>query len=428
MADQLSADRLALLYRLSQAFNSTLDLSEVLDRVMDEVIAVTRAERGFLMLGRTPGDAGGDGAEGLVFRVARGMDQHTIASPEFQVSRGIVQRVASEGRPLLTSDAQHDQWLSGRASVAGLGLRSVLCVPLQLKGNTFGVIYVDNRLQAGIFSQDDLDLLVALANQAATAVENARLYAVAIEKGRMERELQMARATQANLIPRTTPHIAGYEFAAFWQPAREVSGDFYDFMTAVGSEGIGLVIADVSDKGMPAALFMALTRSVIRASITSETRLAPAEQIAHANRVICADAADGNFVTLLYARLNPTMHELCYVNAGHPPPMLFRVDRDELATLAYGGLPLGIFDRFDYVQHLIQLNAGDFVAFYTDGVAEAADAQGEQFGEARLRNILYDSRRASAADIAGALAAALREFIGEAAPFDDITCVLMKRQ
>ncbi|HEX7587295.1 MAG TPA: GAF domain-containing protein, partial [Anaerolineae bacterium] len=165
---QPTADRLALLYRVSQTFNLSLDLDAVLARVMDEVIAATNAERGFLMLTEANGK--------LVFRTARAMDRETIEAPEFQISRGLVERVAREGQPLLTSDAQNDSWLSTRPSVAGLLLRSILCVPLQSKGATIGVIYVDNRVQAGIFTQDDLDLLSALGHQAAFAIENARLF------------------------------------------------------------------------------------------------------------------------------------------------------------------------------------------------------------------------------------------------------------
>ena len=290
---QLSSHRLSLLYRLSQAFSSSLDLDDVLNRVMDEVIAATRAERGFLMLHDEQGE--------LVFRVARGMDHQTVEAHEFEVSRGVVELAAREGQPQLTSDAQSDEWLGGRASVLSLGLRSVLCVPLQVKGTILGVVYVDNRLQAGIFTQDDLELLNAIASSAAIAIENARLYQVAVEKGRMERELQVAREVQAALIPRHTPNIEGWEFAARWTPAREVSGDFYDFVSK-GQE-LGIVIADVSDKGMPAALFMALSRSFVRASVTSTSM--PADAIDHANHLICADSTDGMFITLFYAQLDP---------------------------------------------------------------------------------------------------------------------------
>lgn len=248
---------LALLYRLSQTLNSSLDLDEVLSRVIDEVIAATHAERGFLVL------RGVDGS--LVFRAARELDQQRIEAPEFQISRGIVERVAREGQPILTSDAQDDIRLNLRQSVMALGLRSILCVPLQLKSRVTGVIYVDNRLQAGIFTQADLDLLDAIASNAAIAIENARLYQMAIAQGRLERELQMAREVQASLLPRAEPQIAGWEFAARWEPAREVAGDYYDFITAHPDGSVGIVIADVTDKGMPAALFMALTRSIVRA-------------------------------------------------------------------------------------------------------------------------------------------------------------------
>ena len=145
-SSQPSSNRLALLYRLSQTFNSSLDLDEVLNRVMDEVVATTRAERGFVMLCEPDGR--------LVFRAARGMDQKTIEEPRYQVSRGVVERVAREGQSILTSDAQIDDRFSTRDSVLILGLRSILCVPLRIKNQVLGVIYVDNRLQAGIFGQE----------------------------------------------------------------------------------------------------------------------------------------------------------------------------------------------------------------------------------------------------------------------------------
>ncbi|MGH2593109.1 MAG: PP2C family protein-serine/threonine phosphatase [Anaerolineae bacterium] len=432
---QPSTDRLALLYRVSQTFNSSLDLDQVLNSVMDEVIAATRAERGFLMLR----DADGR----LRFRAARGLDQRTIDEPEFQVSRGVIERVAQEGRSLLTSNAQSDARLGGRESVVALRLRSILCVPLQHKGAILGVIYVDNRLQAGIFKPDDLELLTAISSSAAAAIENARLYQVAVEKGRLERELQVAREMQVSLLPRETPHLPGWEFAAYWQPAREVAGDFYDFIAlsrggapaadapgvgarpALGEQQLGLVIADVSDKGMPAALFMALTRSIVRASMAGAS--SPADGIVRANRLICADAMNGMFVTLFYAQLNPATGELMYVNAGHNPPLLYRADRDELMKLTRTGMALGLFETAEFEQRTVRLNAGDFVVLYTDGVTEALDAQGQEFGEERLRRVILDSRRASAQDIITALQRATGQFAGATAPFDDSTLVIAKR-
>jgi serine phosphatase RsbU (regulator of sigma subunit) len=415
MTAQPSAERLALLYRISQTFNSSLDLDEVLNRVMDEVIAATHAERGFLMLH--------DAAERLVFRAARGLDRQTIDAPEFQISRGVVERVAHEGQPQLTSDAQSDQWLGQRASVMGLGLRAVLCVPLQLKGATLGVIYVDNRVQSGIFMQADLDLLTSIAASAATAIENARLYQVAVEKGRLERELQVAHEVQTSLLPRETPHIAGWEFATWWQPAREISGDFYDFIPT-DQDQLGVVIADVSDKGMPAALFMALTRSIVRASVA--TAFSPADAIIHANRLICADAVNGMFVTLCYVRLDAS-GQIVYANAGHNPPLWYRADQDQLIELTRTGMALGVLELNGYEQRTEQLNPGDFVVLYTDGVTEVVNAQRQEFGIEHLRQVILENRRASAAEMVTAVEQALGGFSDLSTPFDDITVVMIKR-
>ncbi len=465
---QPSADRLALLYRVSQTFNSSLDLDEVLNRVIDEVIDAVRAERGFLMLH----DADGQ----LRFRVARGLDRNTIEQPAFQVSRSVVQRVAEEGRALLTSDAQGDDWLKTHRSVAILGLRAVLCVPLQLKDTTLGVIYVDNRVQTGIFTSDDLDLLTAIAASAATAIENARLYQVAVEKGRLERELQMARDLQTSLLPRETPQLAGWDFAGYWQPARQVSGDFYDFILLGSSsfdstagaqpahvplangEGVGrspsaspahragydvastplrsaqdaptasfrmnVLIADVSDKGMPAALFMALSRSILRASLSRADIVA--DGIAQANRLICADSPNSMFVTLFCAQVDPT-GGVTYVNAGHNLPYFFHNATDQPQLLRRTGMALGIDDTALYDQYSIQLEPGACLILYTDGFLDALNAQQEEFGEARLRRVCAEHRHQSAAEIVAAVRAELAAFVGKEALADDCALVVVKR-
>ena len=409
-------DHLATLYRISLAFSSSLDLDEVLDRVMDEVIATTRAERGFLML-REPSGV-------LAFRVARGMDQHGIDAPEFQVSRSVVERVAANGQPTLTSDAQTDSWLGGRTSVRILGLRAILCVPLQLKGSTLGVIYVDNRLQVGIFSPKDLDLLTGIASSAAIAIENARLYAIAVDRGRLERELQMAREVQNNLIPRQMPTLAGWEFAAAWRPAREVSGDFYDFV-AQDDGRLGIVVADVTDKGMPAALFMAHTRSVLRASVTS--RPTAADAVTAANRLVSADSANGMFVTLCYVEIGSGSGQTTWVNAGHNPPMLYRPRARGFSELGRHGLPLGIDGEAHYGQGTESLEAGDFIVLYTDGLTEGADSSGDEFGVTRARKAVLQLTDAPAGEILTGLLEAHAEFLGTAAPSDDVTVVVLRR-
>lgn len=418
-------DRLALLYRLSQTFSSTLDLDEVLNRVMDEVITVTKAERGFVMLV-------GDQKE-LVFHAARGMERTTIEDPGFQVSRGIVDRVAREGQPMLTSDAQSDSELSLRQSVINLKLRSVLCVPLLVKGKTIGVIYVDNRLQAGIFMQDDLDLLNAIAASAAIAIENARLYQLAVEKGRMEQELQMAYKIQAGLLPESMPELSGWEFAASWKPARQVAGDYYDFIPLEAGK-LGLVIADVTDKGMPAALFMAFTRSIIRASLDQNGQ--PVDAIRQANRLICRESSYGFFVTLFYLQFQPDSGEVTYVSAGHNPQLWYLEpsgrdldpETGPVLQLGYSGMPLGIEEEAQFEQRRLNCAPGDCLLLFTDGVTDAINDMGERFSLSKLQRFGQENYQAAAKNIMGALENELLDFAGQTPQFDDITIVVAKRK
>ena len=412
-----SADRLALLYRISQDFTSSLDLDEVLNRVIDEVIAAVRAERGFLMLREA------DTSE-LNFRVARGIDRSMIEQPQFQVSRSVVKRVADEGHPLLTSDAQDDAALRAQRSIAILGLRAIMCVPLQIKGSLLGVIYVDNRIHSGVFRPDDLDLLTAIAAHAATAIENARLYQMAVEQGRLERELQMARDLQASLLPREMPQLTGWDFATYWQPARQVSGDFYDFVFT--PQGIAVVIADVSDKGMPAALFMALSRTILRASLIGSN--SPVDGIAQANRLICADSPNSMFVTLFIAQIDHVMGDVIYVNAGHNPPYLYRAAEDEPERLVRTGMALGIDDTTRFAQQSVHLDPGDTLILYTDGILDALNADSEEFGDGRLRRVCAQQRTESATHIVAALRDEVLKFVGDEPLADDCTVVIVKRK
>jgi sigma-B regulation protein RsbU (phosphoserine phosphatase) len=215
-----------------------------------------------------------------------------------------------------------------------------------------------------------------------------------------------------------------------------VAGDYYDFIPvdvslAKGSEpspGLGIVIADVSDKGMPAALFMALTRSIVRASVGRAP--SPADGIAHANRLICADSTGGMFVTLFYALLDPERGEITYVNAGHNPPLLYRrsdhAEQGQLAELTRTGMAMGVVADSPFEQRTVQLDPGDFILLYTDGVTEATDAQGREFGTERLRRAVADQCRSSAANIVAALERAVHDFISSTAPFDDVTIVAIK--
>lgn len=416
-SQSLSGDRLALLYRLTQSFNSSLDLNEVLNRVIDEVIETLHAERGFVML------FGPEGQQD--FSVARGIDRQTIDQPHSQISQSVVRRAVSDGQPILTSDAQTDSRFNMRESIMLLGLRSVMCVPLKVKDQVKGVIYADNRFETGIFTQADLDLLSAIAAIGAIAIENARLYQMAIEKGRLDRELQLAREMQTSFLPQEVPQLPGWEFASRWQPAREVAGDYYDFIQ-LGQDALGLVIADVTDKGAAAALFMIFTNSIVRASV--HPVMPPAESIRNANRLICSKSPNAMFVSLFYLRLNPVTGQAAYVNAGHNPPLLYSASLDKLRPLSRTGMVMGIEPETPYEQQEICLEPGDYLFLYTDGLTDATDSASQPFGMQRLERLLFEHRRASAEEIVSRVEAAALSHSVDTTPLDDITMLLVRRQ
>jgi sigma-B regulation protein RsbU (phosphoserine phosphatase) len=338
--------------------------------------------------------------------------------------------VACEGRAVLTHNALADERFKRRESVFNLKLRSILCVPLKLKERVLGVIYVDNRLQVGLFTPDDLDLLSAIASSAAIAIENARLYQIAVEQGRMERELHLARQVQSSLLLHSMPQVPGWEFAARWLPAREVAGDYYDFIRlsadAQAAPELGLVIADVTDKGMPAALFMAFTRTVVRVSV--DRAASPAEGIAYANRLICAENTGGLFVSLFYGQLQPATGQLTFVNAGHNQPLVYRQGTGYVTPLRRTGMPLGVDAEAAYTQQTVQLSPGDVLLLYTDGVTDALNPRQEEFGPERLQQALRDHSTDLTVDLITAVEKSLQAFAEGVAPFDDVTLVVAKRQ
>lgn len=406
---------LATLYEITRTLNSSLDLDEVLDNIMDRVIEVTGAERGFLMLCD-------DQQDELAFQVARGIDRSDLASPEFQVSTTIIREVKRTRKALLTDNAQYDERFQRGESIMVLGLRSILCVPILVKDRLIGLVYVDNRLQAGLFNEDHRDLLTAFASQAGVAIENARLYQVAVEKGRMEKELQMAKDIQRGLLPRDLPALPGYEIAADWRSAREVAGDFYDCFE-LNSGKLGLIVADVSDKGAPAALFMAVARSLIRG--TAITAATPEEALQRANLTILTDTQSGMFVTVYYAIIEPG-GKLTGVNAGHNRPLLYRARTQTHEFLPRGGRPLGWFETLPVRAVPIQLEPGDILVLYTDGLTESENIFGQPYGEDRLVEAVRSAAALPAAGVMDAINRSVTAFMGAAPPFDDTTLVVVR--
>ena len=419
MSDQpslsnVSPEHLLTLYDITRAMNSSLDFDEVLNQSMNAIIELTKAERGVLLIA--------DNRTGeLAVRVSHGVDGESQDADD-AYSTTIVNQVVETRRALLTNNAQYDDRYKAGQSIILRGLRAILCAPMLAKDRLVGVVYVDTSMRSGMFSEGDRDLLMAVAGQAAIAIENARLYGVAVEKGRLERELQVAREMQQALIPSKLPDYPGYELAATWRAAREMAGDFYDVFV-LRDDTLGIVIADVSDKGAGAALFMAVSRSFIRSHAFAGS--SPIHTLGQTNDLIVEDSDSGMFVTAYHSLFNSNGHCI-NVNAGHNPPLLYRYATGEVNFLPKGGRAIGWFKDNPLKADEIDLESGDVLVYYTDGLTEAEDESGNAYGEARLQELVAQVGAQSASAVRNYILLDVEYFCGTVPLFDDLTLVVVR--
>jgi len=310
---------------------------------------------------------------------------------------------------------------------AGGEPRSLLAMPLSVKGDVLGVMVLEEAGTSRRSRQRTkrLEIITGIAHQAALAVQNDRLQQEMTERERLERELQLAHEIQQSLIPSKLPQLPDWDLAATWQAARQVAGDFYDFFELPGGR-MGLVIADVADKGMPAALFMALTRTLMRAAALEE--MSPAAALARVNDLLVPDAQHGMFVTAIYAVLSLETGELVYANAGHNLPLLLRCRTRKLERFNKGGMALGVLEGIRLEEHVASLEPGDCLIFYTDGITEAFSPQDEIYGEERLRVTIQTAADGSSAQaMLDAIDDSVIAFAGDVALSDDRTLMVLRR-
>jgi serine phosphatase RsbU (regulator of sigma subunit) len=301
-----------------------------------------------------------------------------------------------------------------------------LVVPLVSQGELIGLLNLGPRLSQQEYSADDRKLLSDLSTQTAPAVRVAQLVRQqqqeAQERERIEQELRIARLIQQTLLPKTLPQLPSYDLAAYYQPAREVGGDFYDFLE-LDDGRLGLVVGDVTDKGVPAALVMATTRTMLRAA--AQRLFSPGEVLRHANDALVTDIPPNMFITCLYAILEPESGRLLYANAGHDLP--YRRHGSAAEELRARGMPLGLMPGMGYEEKEVVLERGESILFYSDGLVEAHDPQREMFGFPRLQG-LVGTHRSGGSSLIGFLLSELTRFTGDDwEQEDDITLVTLER-
>jgi serine phosphatase RsbU (regulator of sigma subunit) len=300
------------------------------------------------------------------------------------------------------------------------GIVSELAIGMRYKGKPIGVLRVYTG-EARQFDRQQIELLRAIAAQAAAAIENTRLYEQRLATAQIEKQVALAANVQRRLLPRNPPTLEGVELASIYVPCYELGGDFYDFIP-FPDDNVGVVVADVAGKGVPASLIMASVRSALRAQVDNLYYLY--EALHRLNLMLHRDTEPSEFVTLFYGVVDARNRRLTYCSAGHPPALLLR--GGEVSELDTINMVLGIDADEQFQQSILELHGGDAILLYTDGLFDAVNFQGERFGRGRI----VDAFRRSGADSAGAIVHGvlweMRKFVGITKPADDVTMVAIK--
>lgn len=418
---------LGVLLDVARALGTGLSLEDILTVVVDAAIQLTRTERGVLLLTSASGE--------LQTIVARNAQKSTLRPEDLQVSRSVVKRVAASRRELIVSDTGEDLPVNPQESMARLALRTVVAIPIDKlpvieavdvtvaarQGELLGVLYLDSRAPTSAFSALDREVLRTLAREAATVVENARLFASSREKARLDHEIQIASEIQQRLLPVSLPDLPEVAVAGSTLACYSVGGDCFDVIE-LGAGRRGFFVGDVSGKGISAALLATLLQGVFFTTAAMDIPIC--DIFSRVNKYLCERTQESRYATVFYGVLGKD-GSFEYVNAGHVPPLIRRRS-GALEPLASANFPVGLFADAEYQSARVKLEPGEFLVIYTDGVSEAANTHHEQFEETRLRKILEESPALTVEDLASAVREGLKTFTQGAPQSDDITLLVVQ--
>ena len=416
-------ENIARLYEVGRSISSTLILEDLLVRIVDNVVSIAQAQRGFVMLLEEGGK--------LAFKVGRDAHRGALTEELFHFSTTIARKTIDEKKTqILTSALGGEDGEAASLSMVQMKLQSIMCVPLIEKDTVIGLVYVDSQQENKEFGQADAEVLESLAGQAAVAIVNAKLYAEAKDKERIRHELTLGAKIQTDLLPKTIPPVEGLEIYGFMKPAQEVGGDYYDFIPHEGTKrSITICIGDVSGKGVGAGIVMAMARSALRSLVQREkapTSTLPLVQ--GLNEHLTGDLPRGMFMTLNTLNWNADTKRLAYTAAGHEHLLVYRAATRAVERIKAGGVALGVLKQASaqMKENELALASGDIVLLYTDGVTECRNAAAESFGLDRLARVLAVRGEGAAREVCDAVYAALEEFRGQAEVHDDVTLVALK--
>jgi sigma-B regulation protein RsbU (phosphoserine phosphatase) len=341
------------------------------------------------------------------------------------MSNTILRTAMQSGEAILSADALEDSRFDASESLDGLGIRSMICVPLMAKGGeALGAIQLQTQSLRHQFTQSDLDVLISVGSQAILAIENARLHEDLLRRSDIERELRFATQVQLGFLPEIRPNPPGYEFFDYYEPAERVGGDYFDYIQ-LNDGRIAIALADVAGKGIPAALLMARLYSSVRLHLFSQPT--PAKALSALNAEIHAQGMGHRFVTFVLLTLDPVRHETTLVNAGHLPPIFRTADGQSTSVgRKESGMPLGINPEQEYREITLALESGTSVVLYTDGITESMNAANDLFGRVRLENFV-SSISGSSEDLTKAIVTEVDRFCGTRPQRDDMCLVCLRR-
>jgi sigma-B regulation protein RsbU (phosphoserine phosphatase) len=418
---------LGLLLQMAQMLHRAPALEEVLTTLLDCAVQLADAERGLLFLRDETGR--------LNLRLGRSRSGVYLSLGLTDYSRTVVDRVARTGREEVVVEDEMTGRTTHETGVVQGGVRGVVAVPLQklpmmeLTSETMrqalpellGVLYLDSRAGATAVTGLDRQVLQTLAVEGATVIENARLFRMAREQERMQHQLALARNIQLSLLPRQLPSSDHFELQAVSMPSQTVGGDYYD-VVLLPDDRFGLTVADVSGKGLPAAIMAATLQGAFVAVATGDPD--PSELFRRVNEFLCERTPPEMFATIFYGVLD-RRGGFAFVNGGHATPLVVR-NSGAVDRLDSSNFPLGFFPGARYNADRVQLESGDCVLIFSDGITEAQDAAGELFGEARLRALLEKCTHLAPQALCESVVTAVRDFVGAAPQADDITVAVLR--
>jgi phosphoserine phosphatase RsbU/P len=409
--------KLAAILEISNSLAQTLSVEEILPKLLDTLFKIfVQADRGFVVMRPRP--------DGPLVPVAvksrRAGDDERI-----RISRTIIEEAIAGKKAILSADASSDERFGMAQSIADFSIRSMICAPMiDTDGEAIGVIHIDTMNQRARFTDEDLEVLAGVASQAAVAIDNAKMHDQVVEQRALQRDLELARQMQRTLLPSKPPQVPGYFFFDYYQAARQVGGDYYDYAPLPGGR-YAVIVGDVAGKGMSAALLMARLSSDVRFSLASEAD--PAMAVQQINEGFAHHDWQDRFVTMVVAVLNPQTHELTMINAGHMAPLLRRGcgTVEEIGETA-AGLPLGVSPGYEYQSYSHKLQPGDMVTMFTDGISEAMNGDRELYGLERLKAQI-STRAKSVTDPGQHILEDVRRFVDGHDQSDDMCIVCFGR-